>query len=63
MGEGRVGSARSHVAAGISLNFATDVTDDARVESWGAVKVERLRALKKRYDPENVFRLNQNIKP
>ena len=53
----------SHIAPGISLNFATDVTDDAKTESWGTAKVERLRALKKRYDPENVFRLNQNIRP
>ncbi len=53
----------SHVVPGISLNFATEVSDDAKAESWGAAKVERLRALKKRYDPENVFRLNQNIKP
>ena len=53
----------SHIAPGISLNFATEITDDAKAESWGSAKVERLRALKKRYDPENVFRLNQNIRP
>jgi FAD/FMN-containing dehydrogenase len=53
----------SHVATGISLNFQSDIYDERLRESWGAPKVERLRALKDRYDPTNVFRLNQNIVP
>jgi FAD/FMN-containing dehydrogenase len=32
-------------------------------KSFGTAKVERLRALKQRYDPDNLFRLNQNIQP
>ena len=52
-----------HVAAGISLNFQTEIYDERLRESWGSAKVERLRALKQRYDPTNLFRLNQNIAP
>jgi FAD/FMN-containing dehydrogenase len=31
--------------------------------SYGAANYNRLVALKARYDPTNLFRLNQNIKP
>jgi FAD/FMN-containing dehydrogenase len=42
------------------LNF----TPEDRVrEAYGASKYERLVALKDRYDPDNLFRRNNNIKP
>jgi FAD/FMN-containing dehydrogenase len=30
---------------------------------YGDAKYERLVALKRRWDPDNVFRLNQNVQP
>lgn len=36
---------------------------DAALAVYGRAKLERLTALKRRYDPDNVFRLNHNIVP
>jgi FAD/FMN-containing dehydrogenase len=32
-------------------------------DAYGAAKLDRLKALKRDYDPDNLFRLNQNITP
>jgi FAD/FMN-containing dehydrogenase len=51
---------RPYSTGGVYLNF----TPEDRVrDAYGVSKYERLVALKDRYDPENMFRLNQNIKP
>jgi FAD/FMN-containing dehydrogenase len=37
---------------------------EARIRNaYGLEKYNRLKALKNRYDPDNFFRLNQNIPP
>jgi FAD/FMN-containing dehydrogenase len=48
---------------GVSLNYTSDQTEDRVKASFGSEKYERLVALKDKYDPMNLFRLNQNIKP
>jgi FAD/FMN-containing dehydrogenase len=48
-------------ASGAYVNFMSDEPADRLRAVYGADKYERLVALKRRYDPENVFRHNQNI--
>lgn len=49
-------------AHGAYINFLGD-EGEARVRSAYGLNYERLVALKNKYDPTNLFRLNQNIKP
>src|SRR4051812_7409218 len=48
---------------GAYVNFMSDAGDQRLRATYGDAKYERLVALKRRYDPTNVFRLNQNITP
>ena len=43
--------------------MAEDVPGDRLRATYGDAKFARLRELKELYDPENVFRFNQNIEP
>ena len=48
---------------GVYVNFLGDEGQERVQESYGAEKYARLQELKRRYDPENFFRINQNIPP
>jgi len=48
---------------GAYLNFIGDEGSSRVREAFGAEKFERLQAIKGKYDPQNLFRLNQNIPP
>ena len=52
-----------YVRAGVPLTFSADTGDERVRATFGEEKYARLVALKDKYDPENLFRLNQNIKP
>jgi hypothetical protein len=45
------------------VNFLMDEGEERIREAYGAEKYDRLRKLKRKYDPDNLFRLNQNILP
>ncbi|MDX6407854.1 MAG: hypothetical protein QOE13_925 [Gaiellaceae bacterium] len=45
------------------LNYATEASADGLETEFGAERFERLRAVKRQYDPSNVFRFNHNIAP
>jgi FAD/FMN-containing dehydrogenase len=49
-------------SAGAYVNFMTD-DESARVEAAYGTNYPRVQQLKRQYDPDNVFCMNQNIKP
>src|SRR6266542_1279185 len=52
-----------HPTGCVYLNFTADATEDRVRAGFGDEKYQRLVAIKNAYDPDNVFRFNQNIKP
>jgi FAD/FMN-containing dehydrogenase len=49
-------------AGGAYVNFLMDEGED-RIRATYGNNYDRLARIKKRYDPTNFFRVNQNIKP
>jgi FAD/FMN-containing dehydrogenase len=51
-----------YASTGAYVNFMTEEEGDRVAAAYGA-NYERLVQIKTLYDPENLFHLNQNIKP
>ncbi len=47
----------------VYVNFLMDEGQERIREAYGPDKYDRLKALKRRWDPDNFFRLNQNVPP
>lgn len=45
------------------VNFMMDDEGEARIQAAYGDNYSRLATLKKKYDPGNLFRVNQNIRP
>jgi FAD/FMN-containing dehydrogenase len=57
-----------HASGGLYLNFLGQEHEPVEAASsalavYGRAKLDRLVALKRQYDPGNLFRLNHNIPP
>jgi FAD/FMN-containing dehydrogenase len=48
---------------GVYVNFLGDEGEARTREAYPGATWDRLTAIKSRYDPTNLFRLNQNIAP
>ena len=57
------GAALEPFASGVYVNALFESGEDGVRRAYGDAKLVRLATLKRRYDPDNVFHLNQNIAP
>ncbi|TMK24973.1 MAG: hypothetical protein E6G64_16650 [Actinobacteria bacterium] len=48
---------------GTYVNLTDDETEERIARSYGRDKLARLARIKAKYDPDNIFRLNHNIRP
>jgi FAD/FMN-containing dehydrogenase len=51
-----------YTMGGAYVNFMMEEGEE-RIQATYGENYARLSAIKKKYDPDNVFRVNQNIKP
>ena len=67
--EDRMASARAFgavmepFASGVYVNVLSETGEAGVRRAYGDAKLARLATVKRRYDPDNVFHLNQNIAP
>jgi FAD/FMN-containing dehydrogenase len=59
----RYGAALEPFASGVYVNALGDEGEAGVRRAYPAGKLVQLAALKRRYDPSNLFHLNQNIRP
>jgi len=52
-----------HAMVGRYVNDVAETAEGVAQSIYGDAKYDRLVALKRTWDPDNVFRLNQNIRP
>jgi FAD/FMN-containing dehydrogenase len=52
-----------HASGASYVNFLGEESEDRVRAAYRPAAYARLRALKQQYDPTNLFRLNQNIRP
>ena len=57
------GAAMEPFASGVYVNVPSEQGEAVVRRAYGDAKLARLAQLKRRYDPDNVFHLNQNIAP
>jgi FAD/FMN-containing dehydrogenase len=50
-------------SSGTYVNFQTEDEGEQRVQAAYGANFDRLRQVKRRHDPGNVFRSNRNVKP
>ena len=59
----RMFEATQSFATGVYVNFLGEEGEDRVRAAYSPEKHERLARIKAKYDPKNVLRLNQNIRP
>jgi hypothetical protein len=52
-----------YTTGGVYLNFEPDANEDRVRAGFSPAKYERLQQIKAKWDPGNLFRVNQNITP
>jgi FAD/FMN-containing dehydrogenase len=57
------GAAVEPFASGVYVNALFETGEEGVRRAYGDAKLARLASVKRRYDPDNVFHLNQNIAP